>query len=244
MKKIFAILLVLTFIFTLSACGTTVIDNTASDEQNDTQSDVSSETTNTSSVPEATNPSSNTASTEEGHAHSYTTKTVPATCTHRGSTTYTCACGDTYSTEIDFAHVYSGYFCTKCQQIDRTKVLAYLKEVIETNGNSIGAGSEYILNNVTLECDYTNNIIIRKSGFEGSNQYSYQINLSKGTFIIKYGTKTQSGNFDAKKLTGTTKVCSDSELNSYFHTLLNTALQDMTNARIYLTLADLGFEAY
>ena len=49
------------------------------------------------------------------HKHAYSTKKVTATCTRRGYTQYTCACGDTYKTDyVRVEHKYSNGKCTTC----------------------------------------------------------------------------------------------------------------------------------
>jgi cytoskeletal protein RodZ len=49
------------------------------------------------------------------HKHSYSKKTVSATCTRRGYTQYTCACGDTYKADyVRVEHTYSNGKCTSC----------------------------------------------------------------------------------------------------------------------------------
>ena len=181
---------------------------------------------------------------ENKHEHSYTSKVTSPTCESKGYTTYTCSCGDSYKEELDYAHNFSGYFCTKCQKINPEKSYDYLKEVIKTNGNSLGAADEYILDLITLECSYTNEIILRKSGYEGGTKFEYKINLTKGTYSIQYGSKQESDKFNAATLTKTTKVCKDAELDNLFHTMLAMAVNDFSNANIKVSLADLGFKVY
>ena len=66
MKKLFALAAVFMFAFTFSACGN----------------------------PEDKPDGDNADKTE--HTHSYTEKVIPATCTEKGYTLYTCACGESY----------------------------------------------------------------------------------------------------------------------------------------------------
>ena len=71
MKKILTWILALAMMFVLTACGCA-----KADENN-------------------TNPTEG-----EGHTHNYSSKETPATCTEKGSETFTCSCGDTYTDEI------------------------------------------------------------------------------------------------------------------------------------------------
>ena len=51
------------------------------------------------------------------HTHSYTTTVTAPTCTEKGYTTYTCACGDSYVADFVDAtgeHTYDGGICTGC----------------------------------------------------------------------------------------------------------------------------------
>ena len=246
MKKLLALLLSLVFIFSFAACGETV----TIEDDTSAPSDTADNTASTGSETPDGEPSSkhaggaNKPSADGGHTHSYTAKSTPATCDKKGSVTYTCSCGDSYKEELDYAHNFSGYFCTKCQKINPEKAYDYLKEVIKTNGNSIGAADEYILDLITLECSYTNEIIIRKSGYEGGTKFEYKINLTKGTYSIQYGSKQESDKFNAATLTKTTKVCKDAELDNLFHTMLAMAVNDFGKANIKVSLADLGFKVY
>ena len=82
-----------------------------------------------------------------GHTHQYVSEvTVPATCTQVGERTYTCACGDSYTEEIDFIdHV----------EIDAGLELVHSKcetcGVTLTNGSSHVFTSQERLPNCTTE---------------------------------------------------------------------------------------------
>ncbi len=256
MKRLFAILLTLALIFSLAACGTetVIIDNTGSSDTQSTESEKPSDegdkAPSSSQKEETEKPSSSSSKKpasddkDQPHTHNYIPKTTQGSCIKKGSTTFTCSCGDSYTEETDFAHTYEGYFCSKCLSIHPDHVGDYLKEVIETNGNSTGAGNEYVLNLTTLVCDYTNNIIVRKSGYEDGTKFDYSIDFSRGKYSIEYGSKKENGNFDAAKLTKTTKICKDAELDNFFHTLLAMMVSDFSDADIRVTLADLGFKNY
>ncbi|MBR3593778.1 MAG: hypothetical protein IKL44_03790 [Clostridia bacterium] len=260
MKKLSALLLALLLIFSLCACGseTTVIriDDTSSETEN-TDAPSSSEPANdkddkddkpvSSKEEESSKPSTDKGDGKNEHTHDYKTKTVAATCTKKGSVTYTCACGDTYTEEIDFAHNFSGDFCTKCDRINPEKVFDYLSNVIKSKGSDGAAmSSEYLMapHDVYIILDYYNNFVLRKSGFDNGNKFSYEINITKATYKIEYATKSESGKFDIAKLTKTTKVCKDAELDNLFHTLLSLTDSCFKNEGVKLTLADLGFKAY
>ncbi|MBR6694008.1 MAG: hypothetical protein IKL62_03570 [Clostridia bacterium] len=255
MKRILALLLALMLIFSLAACGdeTVIIsDDSSSSVLADSADNSSGEpdakpNDNPSSAPQTGNEgSSSQKPADGGHTHSYTTKTTAATCQKKGSIKYTCACGDTYTEELDYAHNFSGYFCTKCDRINPEKANEYLGNFIKENGEE-GAlmSSEYLMSNdVVLVFSYDNEIILKKSGYEGSDQFSYEINLSKSTYKIQYGSKNEAGSFTAAKLTKTTKVCKNAELDNYFHTLLALTASGLKSEGIKVTLSDLGLKAY
>lgn len=58
-----------------------------------------------------------TGNQSSSHNHSYTSKVTAPTCTEKGYTTYTCACGNTYKANETAAkgHTYSDATCTKAQ---------------------------------------------------------------------------------------------------------------------------------
>lgn len=103
MKKVLSVLLMLTMLFCLTACG------------NDEQS-AETESTDLSAVTEQTTEATTEPTTEPTEcSHKYTeTVTVEATCTEVGELTYTCElCGDSYTEEIEkLEHDYKDATCT------------------------------------------------------------------------------------------------------------------------------------
>lgn len=82
-------------------------------ETDNPQSDVPSHSESSQS---ATSSSDNLTETQAtSHIHSYSSVVTAPTCTEKGYTTYTCACGDTYTADETPAteHVYSEATCTK-----------------------------------------------------------------------------------------------------------------------------------
>lgn len=83
MRRILALLLALSMLFALTACGDNTTDNGGST---------------------TTDPNRSTASTDT-HTHSYTDEvTAEATCTAEGTRTFACSCGDTYTEAIPAQH--------------------------------------------------------------------------------------------------------------------------------------------
>lgn len=130
MKKLLALLLVLTLMVSLAACGGDDKDTVAGDSASTTQTEGSENTGTTdestgssdatdstetstpatdsiedTSTPEETSKPTETTkpsdTTKPEHKHSYTSKvTKEATCSADGTKTFTCSCGDTYTEKI------------------------------------------------------------------------------------------------------------------------------------------------
>ena len=125
MKKILALLLALSMLFALTACGgddknthtgestgettsTTESTNDATDGTEDstqgtTEGATGTETTEppTTTPPTTTPPTTTPPATDAPHTHSYSSKvTTAATCTAKGVKTYTCSCGNSYTEDI------------------------------------------------------------------------------------------------------------------------------------------------
>lgn len=124
MKKLFALLLALSLMLTLAACGggeqvANMDDNkettaNTTDATTDTTDETQGNTESTEGTTEATTPESTTPPTTEPkptettppetqptHKHSYSSKvTKAATCTAEGVKTFTCKCGSTYTEAI------------------------------------------------------------------------------------------------------------------------------------------------
>ena len=120
MKRILALLLAIIMIFTLAACGNNTADDTDGGTTANTESSTTSteETTKTTSATDGTEESTSTTEgtqaptedakpteptkpTEPSHKHSYSGKvTKNATCTEKGTKTFTCSCGSYYTESI------------------------------------------------------------------------------------------------------------------------------------------------
>ncbi len=76
-----------------------------------------------------------------GHQHSYTDKTVPATCTEKGYTERTCSCGysykDNYTREL--GHNYENGLCTRCGAKDpKVHTHSYIAAVTDPTCTAAG----------------------------------------------------------------------------------------------------------
>ncbi len=273
MKKFTAILLALTLIFTLAACGTetVVVDNTGSSET-DTGDTTSNTTPDTDEVSSKNDTSSDKAddkndnkeedkkpetsskaptSSKNSHTHKYTSKVTAATCTEKGYTTYTCACGDSYKgNETPAGHNFSGYVCRVCGAANKEASLSFLDGIIEQNGyDGATMSKEYRVNDgIVLVRDYYTNILVRKSGFKGSDKYEYEINLTKETFKVTIAGKSANGKLDFASFTKTSKVSAKADFvdaaSEAIHSLLADTISDFKAANINLKLADFGFKVY
>lgn len=122
MKKLLALLLALSMLFVLAACGggeqtanlddapeTSATTDTTDETQGNTES---TEGTTEATTPEATTPpttepdetkptETTPPETQPTHKHSYSSKvTKAATCTEKGVKTFTCSCGKSYTEDI------------------------------------------------------------------------------------------------------------------------------------------------
>lgn len=130
MKKLFALLLALSLLFVLAACGSgeqtaNLDDAPETSATTDTTGETQESTDSTENTTEATTPETTTPPTTEpdetkptdttppetkpAHTHSYSSKvTQAATCTEKGVKTYTCSCGKSYTESIKATgHSYS-----------------------------------------------------------------------------------------------------------------------------------------
>ncbi len=84
---------------------------------------------------------------KEPHVHSYSAVTVAPTCTEKGYTKYTCACGDSYKdnwTTTYGYHNFENYECTACG----VSPFDYYVEWIKENGTVYGDRYEYVFNSI------------------------------------------------------------------------------------------------
>ena len=122
MKKIIALLLALSMLFALTACGgddeTTPTGESTGETTSTTESttnttdgteDSTQGTTEGTTDTETTEPPTTSPATDAPHTHSYSSKvTKAATCTAKGVKTYTCSCGNSYTEDIKATgHSYS-----------------------------------------------------------------------------------------------------------------------------------------
>lgn len=128
----------------------------------------------------------------EEHRHDYTSKTVAASCTEKGFTTYTCSCGEQYNSDYvdalghDYTKNvikptcendgYSEYTCSRCKDQytgDRTNALGHnwsdWKTVREATASSEGE-----LRSECLNCGQTKSEVIPKLKTD-INAYAKQV---------------------------------------------------------------------
>ncbi len=76
---------------------------------------------------------------QSGHCHEYQSAVTEPTCTEKGFTTYTCACGDSYGTnDVDaLGHTYKNGYCVTC---GAAAPGPYAGKTIACIGDSITAG--------------------------------------------------------------------------------------------------------
>ena len=110
MKKFLALILALVMTLSLAGCKEDVAIEEVPDDQIPGFTDQTDleEPVVPISIETDTDPDDSGTSTQPAHIHSYTSKTVAATCTADGYTLHTCSCGDSYkdSTTKKLGHSY------------------------------------------------------------------------------------------------------------------------------------------
>ena len=98
MKKFLALILALVMTLSLAGCKEDVAIEEVPDDQIPGFTDQTDleEPVVPISIETDTDPDDSGTSTQPAHIHSYTSKTVAATCTADGYTLHTCSCGDSY----------------------------------------------------------------------------------------------------------------------------------------------------
>ena len=141
-----------------------------------TASQTSSKPTSSSSPTPSSKPTVNPTpvSSTPVHTHSYSQKITEPTCTEKGYTTYTCSCGDTYTSNyVEPKHTYTDYVCSKCGTVDKSHAYEYLVEWVKKNGKVNG---EYI-NIYEYSDDFNYQYSI---SYNASGDYLYVSVLSEG----------------------------------------------------------------
>ncbi len=69
------------------------------------------------------------------HEHVFSKNITPPTCTEKGFTTYTCACGESYEDDFkDPQHSYENYICTRCDATDKAHAYEFMVNWVKKNG--------------------------------------------------------------------------------------------------------------
>ncbi|MBE6766548.1 MAG: zinc-ribbon domain-containing protein [Ruminococcaceae bacterium] len=200
------------------------------------------------------------------HTHSYSKKVTAATCTAQGYTTYTCSCGDTYKDNYTkSSHSYTQYKCTKCGAVDKSHAYEYLIEWVKTNGTYKNGQYEYIFQGRNNAADrygltYTlDNEYLSVWKFDATSGYSsytaiyldiyyYGFSFADDTIYgyIKAGSYNPNASLTYKS--SDCSVLSPEQLlptaKSAIDLTLTLFKNFLTNNKLGITLADLGFEAF
>lgn len=196
MKKIIALLLALSMLFALTACGgddettptgestgattnttesTNTTDGTQDSTQGTTESTTGGENTETTEPPPTTTPPA----TEAPHTHSYSSKvTTAATCGKEGVKTFTCSCGHSYTEKIAATgqHSWQSATCTTpktCNNCGKTEGTTS-NHNYDNNGTCTKCGTvlpeaaEYI----TFHDVFLENYVKQSLGIQGTNKVS------------------------------------------------------------------------
>ena len=110
-------------------------------------------TTSTKEKTEATTPAKKaTTPKAEVHKHSYTVSaTTPATCTTQGSTTYTCACGDSY-TETTAKAAHNFVATTETKTVRHSETYGNVTYIMASDGHIFGKAGEVNYDEVAAYC--------------------------------------------------------------------------------------------
>ena len=164
---------------------------------------------------------------EEGHTHSYTSKVTAPTCVAAGFTTYTCACGDTYTdneTEATGIHTYENGKCSVCNAADPDAAPTVVLELTKADFNT----TSYAANNNTKTKNgysYTSYQVMQQNSTMqwqkskgyitiASNEFvKLEIKSTAGTFTVSVGGKTITATtangvntYDLSGLSGEVKI--------------------------------------
>ena len=132
------------------------------------------------------------------HQHNYSEQVTAPTCTTEGYTTYTCACGDTYTdnTVAALGHSYTDNVCGVCGA-EQYKTL--------TIAEAIALGKTYEKDKYSSEMYYVTGKII-----EVQQDYYGNVVISDGeATILVYGIKSEDGSVQYGNFTTTKPVVGD-----------------------------------
>lgn len=120
-------------------CGTLVKNIGETTEESTavttTEAPTTTEKTTEPETTTATTVATTSTATKPAHSHAYSKKVTPATCTEKGFTTYTCACGKSYKDNYtEPSHNYKNNVCTRCDAVDRSYAYGILAECVKENG--------------------------------------------------------------------------------------------------------------
>ena len=117
---------------------------------------------------------------EAPHVHSYSAVVTPPTCSERGYTTYTCACGYSYVANYTniVPHNYSNYICTMCGEVDKAHSYEYLVEWVKRNGKN--------------EDDYITYTIQEDNSSKFTISYSVKYDNLFVSYYMNPGTSTEA----------------------------------------------------
>ncbi len=208
------------------------------------------------------------------HTHSYSQKITDPTCTEKGYTTYTCSCGDSYTSNyVEPKHTYTDYVCSKCGTVDKSHAHEYLVEYIKKNGTVKGEYINIYEYHNDLQCGISYQsgsgayVSVLKSGDNGDDSDTQYVSVDlisknqKFKAYCSYGynpVDTQAlFELDGKTFTSNSPItCTNYDGDSsnrpnfmeYSRQGIDLALSFLENYLIEksvgITLADLGFTAY
>ena len=165
MKKCIALLLALLLCFALCACG----EGTDTQPSQPTQGSQATKPSQDKPDDKTTTPSAEpTQPSTAPHEHSYTSVVTPPTCTEKGYTTYTCACGDSYTAD----------------QVDVVEHDYQETARVEATSNQDGS--------VTYTCSFCGDAYTEVLNATGSIGLAYEHNSDGTLTVVGLGTCTDS----------------------------------------------------
>jgi hypothetical protein len=155
------------------------------------------------------------------HEHEYTSNVTAPTCQADGYTTYTCACGDTYTSDNTpkVGHVFYAGVCTYCNGVlptytkwdvskDIVKHLSFdqLYTVSATEGNIFPMGQEATWNKIAVIDNTVPQLYFWGwIGYVGGfGQFGYQIDCDTPVFDASFAVAAEQGVIDAAAGVGAT----------------------------------------
>ncbi len=197
--------------------------------------------------------------TQPAHKHSYTKKVVNPTCTDKGYTLYTCACGHSYKDNyVNAKHNYVKFKCSACGTVDKAHAREYLVLWLEKNGTAAGEYVHYRFNDeYVLSCTADGEPFFGRYLTLQGESFLYALSLRSYKYMLHGGNLEVIGILNAQSFTSNSAISYDEytgDENFKYDMienarvavcdLIETLEYYLADKKIGITIADLGFKSY